>query len=194
MVEPMRPPVKRNVHLAVPFPMVQAATAPGGEPLYRSLGASPRWSIDGRTVVYGRVPADGSSGNEVYVADVGERGSAGVAAEIRIPIAGSAFAPVFSPVDDRIAVLVANRTSACRLNDLVITTRSGAIQPVVAGSMLAGCAIGGFDWSPDGASIAFNATSKALSRDEIWTIRVGASKASLVLSTPGAFYWVTGWR
>ena len=94
-----------NVHLAVPFPMVQAATAPGGEPLYRSLGASPRWSIDGRTVVYGRVPADGSSGNEVYLADVGGRGSAGVAAEVRIPIAGSAVAPVFSPVDDRIAVL-----------------------------------------------------------------------------------------
>ena len=76
----------------------------------------------------------------------------------------------------------------------MITTRSGAIQPVVAGSMLAGCAIGGFDWSPDGASIAFNATSKSLSRDDIWTIRVGASKASIVLSTPGAFYWVTGWR
>ena len=140
-------PALCGVHLAVPFPMVQSGTGPGDVPVYRSLVATPRWSIDGRTVVYSRPPADGTSGSEVYLGDVGARGSTAVAEEIRLPLSGPAFAPVFSPVDDRIAVLLQYRTSTCRLNDLALMTRGGRIQPVVAGSMLAACAIGGFDWS-----------------------------------------------
>ena len=182
-----------GVHLAVPFPMVQSGTGPGDVPVYRSLVATPRWSIDGRTVVYSRPPADGSSGGELYLADLGAPGSTAVAEELRIPVEGVAASPVFSPVDDRIAFVHPNRTSACRLNDLLITTRTGQITPVIVGNTIAACAIGGIDWSPDGASIAFNASAKAMGRDDIWTIRIGA-KATLVLSTPGAFYWVTGWR
>jgi hypothetical protein len=184
-----------GTHLAVPFPMAQTGSAPGGEPLYVNLGAIPRWSVDGRTVVYSRLaaePVPDRSG--AYLGDVGAPGSSGTAGERRIPLEGEAVSPVFSPVDDRIAFLHPNRTSACRLNDLLITTRDGAVTPVIVGSALSACAIGGFDWSPDGASIAFNATSKSLARDDVWTIRVGASKATLVLSTPGAFYWVSGWR
>ena len=166
------------------------------EPLYRSLTATPRWSIDGRTVVYGRPPADGSSGSELYLADVGAARVCGRRG--RGPDPGrraSASSPVFSPVDDRIAFVLANRTSACRLNDLRahdanrLRSRrwSSAARSRPAPSA-------GFDWSPDGASIAFNATTRPRARDDIWTIRVGASKATVVLSTPGAFYWVTGWR
>lgn len=180
--------------LAVPFPMVQLLSGPGDVPIFGNLTATPRWSMDGRTVVYSRPPVDGSEGGELYLADLGAPGSMVTSAETRIPVAGTAVAPVFSPVDDRIAFLLVNRTSACRLNDLLITTRSGELQPVVAGSMLAACSIGGFDWSPDGAWLAFNATNKAASRDDIWTIRVGASKASVVLSNPGAYYWVNAWR
>ncbi len=183
-----------GMHLAVPFPMVQAGTGPGAEPLYRNLTATPRWSIDGHTVVYGRPPADGSSGGELYLADVGGPGSAAVAAEGRIPVDGVGVSPVFSPVDDRIAFVHPSRTSAWRLDDLLITTRTGEITPLIVDNTIAACAIGGIYWSPDGASIGFNASAKAMRRDDIWAIRVGASKASLVLSTPGAFYWVTGWR
>jgi hypothetical protein len=183
-----------GVHLAVPFPMVQSGTGPGGVPVYRGLTAIPRWSIDGRTVVYGRPPADGSSGGDLYLADVGAPASTAVAVELRIPVDGIAVSPIFSPVDDRIAFVHANRTSACRLNDLLITSRTGEVTPVIVGNTIAACAIGGIDWSPDGASIAFNAGAKAADRDDIWTIRVGASKATLALSTPGAWYWVNGWR
>jgi hypothetical protein len=183
-----------GVRLAVPFPMVQAGTGPGAEPLYRGLTAIPRWSIDGRTVVYSRPPADGSSGGDLYLADVGAPGSAADGAEVRIPVEGIAASPVFSPVDDRIAFVHPNRTSACRLNDLLITTRTGEITPVIVGNTIAACAIGGIDWSPDGASIAFNASAKSMARDDVWTIRVGASKATMVLATTGALYWVNGWR
>lgn len=183
-----------NVHEAVPLPMIeQMRDDAAGLVLYAGLIPAASWAPDNRTVAYTH-PVDGDIATTGLFTAV--LGPGGAGDEVRVPVGDHVYAAAFSPVDaGRLAVHLPNRSNACRTSDLATVSPSGAgFTWVTTSSNLAACSVGQWDWSPDGSWIAFNAANKAASRDDVWKIRPGAAKASLVLSTAGAFYTVTGWR
>jgi Tol biopolymer transport system component len=186
-----------NVHEAMPLPMIEYRRDEAAALVeYSAISPTMRWSPDDRSVVYTH-PVNGDLWTSaLFLLDVGPEGTLATADEVRIPLGDHVIAAAFSPVDpNRLAVHLPNRTNACRNSDLALTTPSGgSIQWVTTPTNFASCSVGQWDWSPDGAWLAFNAFNKAGSRSEIWKIRPGAAKATLVLSTSGANYFVTGWR
>jgi hypothetical protein len=183
-----------NVHEGLVLPMVELTRdETAGMVQYAGMAPVASWSPDNRTVAYVHQLGGDPYTRGAFTALLGEGTTSD---EVRVPVGDYVYAAAFSPVDgNRLAVHLPNRSNACRNSDLAIVSPTGVgLSWVTTSSNLAACSVGQWAWSPDGGWLAFNAAPKSGLRDDIWKIRPGAAKATLVLATPGAFYTVTGWR